>query len=68
MYTCDTCGKSSDTTVIAGRWVFYCNDNAKCKESEDRHILDEVNHLNTDDDVDYALSDGELSEALGNIL
>jgi len=30
---CDICGKESDK-VVAGRWVFYCEDNPKCKQFE----------------------------------
>ena len=65
---CDTCGRESDTKVLAGRWLFYCSDNPVCKAKEKNHIYE--NELLPDiesGDYTYTLNHGledELLEAL----
>lgn len=33
MNKCDVCG-IENKNVIAGRWLFYCKNNEKCKQKE----------------------------------
>ncbi len=61
-YKCDICGIEAEN-VLAGRWIFYCpehkhNDWEKTCENE---LSSGNGFLGNDDDIVYALSDGELS-------
>lgn len=63
MYTCDVCGRQSDTKVLAGRWIFYCDDNPECKAKERQKIFD--NELAPDlesGDFSYTLQEGLTNE------
>ena len=51
---CDVCGRESDTQVVAGRWLFYCKDNPKCKQVE----LDKI----YDNELLPAMNDGEMPD------
>jgi len=53
MNKCDICGKESDE-VIAGRWVFYCDD-PKCKEVERSKCYD--------NELEPSLNDGLMPDA-----
>lgn len=51
---CDVCGRENDTEIIAGRWVFYCKDNPKCKQFE----LDKQ----YDNELAPAMENGEMPD------
>ena len=51
---CDTCGRESDTKVLAGRWVFYCKDNPECRKRE----IDKV----YDNELEPSLNDGVMPD------
>lgn len=62
-YTCDVCGKTRKN-VVAGRWIFYCKDNLKCKAKERNLVFD--NEIQPDiesGDFTYTLNQG-LSDYL----
>jgi len=51
---CDICGRESDSQVVAGRWLFYCKDNPKCKQAEiDKQY---------DNELEPALISGEMPD------
>jgi len=60
-YTCDVCGRTDTKNVVAGRWIFYCKDNPKCKEVEQNKIHEEISPDIESGDFSYTLEHG-LSE------
>lgn len=62
-YICDVCGKESEK-VVAGRWLFYCSDNAECRQKDFEKTYD--NEIAPDiesGDFSYCLANG-LGEEL----
>ena len=53
MNKCDVCGKESKE-VVAGRWLFYCKNNAECKQKEVNKVYD--------NELAPALQDGYLDD------
>ena len=65
MSKCDVCEVENEN-VIAGRWIFYC---PKHKYIDyEKTMENEMPNGFTDDNIEYALGNGELSEMLSQNL
>ncbi|MFW6172781.1 MAG: hypothetical protein ACOC5T_03465 [Elusimicrobiota bacterium] len=64
MEKCDICGSTKN--VIAGRWIFYCpkHKHKDWEKARDNELSSGDGFMGNDEDVDYALDDGELSEMI----